>query len=134
MNENIYKSDSFGDFNIVVEGDEHSIWAYVFEKVEEEYQLLCEGFICSRGLLVETNEDVKSYIEKDFQPPLMKEYAAENAVQKDLASSDITISIATQEIMIEMKNIPFLKIVFDDLKPLSKALSKDGPYGFSWKE
>jgi hypothetical protein len=132
MNEEIYKSDSFGEFNIVVEGDEHSIWTYVFEQVNQEYQILCDGFICSRGLTVETNEEVKSFIEKGFQPPLMKEYASENAVQKNLISSDITISITTQEIIIEIKSDPFLKIAFDDLKPLSKSIAKEGPFGFPW--
>lgn len=132
MNEEIYKSDSFGEFNIVVEGDEHSIWLYVFEQVNEEYQLLCDGFICSRGLIVENNDDVKSFIKKGFQPPLMKEYASENAVQNGLISNDITISITTQEIIIEVKDIPFLKIAFDDLKPVSKAIAKDGPFGFAW--
>lgn len=132
MYEKIYKSDSFGDFNIVVEGDEHSIWMYVFEQVNEEYQPLCDGFICSRGLIVENNDDVKSNIEKGFQPPLMKEFASESAVQKNLTPSDITISITTQEIIIEIKGIAFLKIAFDDLQPFSKAVSKDGPFGFAW--
>ncbi|WP_405369818.1 hypothetical protein [Nonlabens sp. Asnod2-A12] len=134
MNEEIYISDSFGDFNVVVEGDEHSLWAYVFENVNEEYQILCDGFICSRGLIVQSNEDVKTYIEKGSQPPLMEEYASTVAVQENLSPTDISISINMVEIIVEVKNIPFLKIDFEHLKPYSKAVSKDGPYGFAWRE
>ena len=67
--------------NLVIDSDKHSVWAYV---LNHQNQIEFDGFLCSLGTLVESNEEVKEFIEKDLQPPLMKNVANEFSIQNEL--------------------------------------------------
>lgn len=134
--QNIYISEvnESKDFGIVVEGDEHSIWAYFLEIEGDEHKVLFDGFICSRGTVLDSTNEVKNYLKQGKSPPLAKDYLSEYSVHKDVTNEDFEIQWLKNEIHISMKNEVYLIMNIDEKKSYSKSISRTGPYGHTLDE
>jgi hypothetical protein len=119
---------------VVVEGDEHSVWAYVLKHSQESIGFELDGFICSLGPLIECSDDVKTSIDQCLSPPLLKEYANEFSLQPEIKNEHITIDWHGNEISIKVNGIVFLIMDIENRKSYSKGVSKNGPYGIPLTE
>lgn len=111
---------------LVIEGDEHSVWAYLLnssQKVE------LDGFICSRGTLVESGDKVREFLDKGFQPPLVEALSNENSVQLEINEESIKIHWENGVIQVLVHSKQFLKMDIHKKISYSLAISKEGPYG-----
>ncbi|BDD09829.1 hypothetical protein FUAX_22610 [Fulvitalea axinellae] len=111
---------------LIISGDEHSVWAYL---TNEDNEILLDGFVCSRGLLIDTNDDVRKYIEASFQPPLIREYASEFAVKTDLNADDLTIAWDEGLASVLLGDELLLEMEYPELAAFSRAVKKSGPFG-----
>lgn len=118
-----------GNREIVVEGDEHSIWTYVINHEDVSNGIELDGFVCSRGTLLHDSKEVEKYIESDFAPPLMKEYSNKYSIQRDIEDRDIEISWSGNLISIDLKGVEFLVMDLKKRQSFSKSVVKIGPYG-----
>jgi len=123
----IQHDSPLGTEKIIIEEDEKSIWAYL---VDNNGNLIQDGFLCSTGALVETKEQVKQAIDKGLAPPLLKNYQNDFSIQKNLTEADFRIDwVSENEISISIKGTPFLHIVKNKNISNSLAIGDDGPYG-----
>lgn len=116
---------------IVIDGDQHTIWAYCLKKVNDKQELLFDGFICSRGTVVKNSQEVKNFIDNDLQPPLMDKYVNEYSIHQSLCSEDFKIEWNNASYMIKIFINDILYLVMDINKGISysKSILKEGPYG-----
>ncbi|WP_375238886.1 hypothetical protein [Aurantibacter sp.] len=112
--------------NLIIDSDQHSIWAYL---LDSQNQIEFDGFLCSRGTLVESNEKVKEFIEMDFQPPLIKRVANEFSIQIGITNENIKIDWKNNLIRILINDTEFLKMDTLNKKSYSKAISEKSVYG-----
>lgn len=96
---------------VIVEGDDHSIWAYVFKHFNEGAVLEFDGFVCSLGTIVESSEEVKDFIDRNMSAPLMKKYANEFSIQKGIVNKNIEIEWNEDEVVVKVRNAVFLILV-----------------------
>jgi len=114
---------------VIVEGDDHSVWAYVLKHSEESIGIEFDGFICSRGTLVESSKEIKDYMNNAISAPLMKRYSNEFSIQREIENKDIEIDWNGNEISIKLNGIDFLIMDLKNRKSYSKSISENGPYG-----
>lgn len=116
---------------IVVEGDQHTIWAYCMEMVNEEQEFLFDGFICSRGTLVFDSKAVKNFIDKGLSPPLMERYKNEYSICESVSNDDFEIQweIEKQLVKIFLNEVLYLIMDLKNACSYSKSILKEGPYG-----
>lgn len=116
---------------IIIDGDEHTVWAYLLKMVNEEQELLFEGFICSRGTIVDESTDVNEYIDKGFQPPLLRNYRNEFSMHKNLTNEDFEIiwEIENNRVKVLLKKELYLIMDYKHESSYSKSISNEGPYG-----
>ncbi|MDE1208350.1 hypothetical protein [Tenacibaculum larymnensis] len=112
--------------NLIIDSDQHSVWAYV---LDSNNQIEFEGFLCSRGTLVESVENVKEFIAKDFQPPLRKNFANEFSIQSGIKNENLKIVWENNLIRISINETEFLKMDTLNKMSYSKAISEKGAYG-----
>jgi len=112
--------------DIVIEGDEHSIWAYL---LDSENNIVLDGFVCSRGTIVDSTTLVKDFIDKGFAPPLSKDFKNDFSIQSDLNSADISIKVNKRVIEVLIFDEVYLTMDYMNLKSHSKSISKSGAYG-----
>jgi hypothetical protein len=127
----IYLSKTNNEQNreVIVEGDDHSVWAYVLKHSDESIGLEFDGFVCSRGTLVENSKEIKGFIDKAISPPLLKKYSNEFSIQKSIENENIVIEWNGNEIKVKLNGIDFLIMDIKNQKSYSKATSENGPYG-----
>ncbi len=89
---------------VIIEGDDHSVWAYVLKHSDETIGLEFDGFVCSRGTVVESSDEVKMFIDKGISPPLMEKYANEFSIQNSIENEDIEINWIRNEIKVMVSN------------------------------
>lgn len=82
----IQQDSPFEDETLIIEEDEQSVWAYRYDKNKE---LIQDGFLCSRGQLVENREEIKIAIDKGLAPPLLRSFHNKHSVQSDLQEKAI---------------------------------------------
>ena len=119
---------------IVVEGDNHSIWAYVLLQSEESFEIEFDGFVCSRGTILESSKDIKKYINKVISAPLIKKYSNEFSIQRGIENENIEIDWKGNVISVKLSGIEFLIMDINNKKSYSKSTSKKGPYGIPINE
>lgn len=121
---------------ILVQGDTHSVWAYVIDITDHKDEIEFDGFICSRGTIVQTKDEIEAYINDDqgFAPPLLTEYKNEHSVIKNLTETDIEIHWNKNIVRVFIKGVEYLKMELETKKSYSKGISKSGPYGIPLKE
>ncbi|WP_232124628.1 hypothetical protein [Tenacibaculum finnmarkense] len=114
-----------------MQGDIHSVWAYVIDITDNKDEIEFDGFICSRGTLIQNKEEIGTYINDDqgYAPPLLIEYKNEFSIINDLIESDIKIDWKDNIVRVYMKGIEYLLMDLDTKKSYSKGISKSGPYG-----
>ena len=115
------------DRHLVIEGDDHSVWAYIV--MPESNQIEMSAFLCSRGTLLDNPEEAQDYIRKGSAPPLAKAFATEHAVQANLTEEDIAAEWQMDSIFVLLKGEEFLEIDLTEKKAFCKAISQPGPYG-----
>tara|TARA_R100001369_G_scaffold31716_3_gene56246 strand:+ start:603 stop:1016 length:414 start_codon:yes stop_codon:yes gene_type:complete len=114
---------------VIVEGDDHSVWAYVLKHSEESTRIEFDGFICSRGTLVETSKEIKDYINNAISAPLLRQYSNEFSIQREIENKNIEIDWNGNEISIKLNGIDFLIMDLEKRESYSKSTSEKGPYG-----
>ncbi|MEM7374607.1 MAG: hypothetical protein AAF587_38800 [Bacteroidota bacterium] len=112
---------------LIIEGDAHSVWAYVLNLPENKVKF--DGFVCSRGTIVERSEEVKEFIAKGISPPLMKRYSNQYSIQTGLESRHIQIDWRENTISIKVREVDFLILDLENQISYTKAVSNNGPYG-----
>ena len=70
------------------------------EILNDEQELLFDGFLCSRGTIVDESEDVERYINNDLQPPLMESYKNEYSIHNSIVNSDLKIEWSGEEVKV----------------------------------
>lgn len=133
MNEVLLTSEYNYEINkcVLVQGDIHSVWAYVIDITDNKDEIEFEGFVCSRGTLIADNSEIEKYINHDqsFAPPLLTEYKNEYSIINDLTESDIKIDWKDDIVKILIKGTEYLKMDLETKISYSKGISKSGPYG-----
>lgn len=132
IKEDIYVSDvtEQDQLSIVIKGDEHTVWAYLMKIVGEEHHVIFHGFLCSRGTIVDNPEEVEEFLEQDLLPPLIEEYSNEFSIQMDLKNENFEIEWDEFEVRVYIKTVLYLVINYTKERSFSKAISKNGPYGY----
>lgn len=127
--EDIYLSDFNQKLNrvVVVEGDQHSIWAYLLK--EDQKGIDFEGFLCSRGTMIQNSDEIQQYMEAGMAPPLFQALANEFSVQEAIENKDITIIWKNQAANIFINEVLFLILDTENRVAYSKAVAEDSPYG-----
>src|SRR5690606_12792820 len=115
--------------------DIHTVWAYVIDITNNKDEIEFDGFICSRGTIIQTKDEIEAYINDDqgFAPPLLAEYKNEYSIVNDLVESDIKIDWKHNIVRIFIKGIEYLLMDLDSKKSYSKGISKSGSYGIPLK-
>lgn len=121
---------------IIIDGDEHSVYAYCMKVIDDQQELMFHGFICSRGTVVNFSKEVGNFIGQDFQPPLMEEYRNEYSVGESILNEDFRIEWEEKEKVIKVFLSGVLYLIMDmaSQTSYSKSVSKEGPYGRSIDE
>ena len=121
---------------ILVQGDIHTVWAYVIDITDNKDKIEFDGFICSRGTIVQTKDKIELYINDNqgFAPPLLAEYKNEHSVIKDLSETNIEIHWEKNIVQVFIKGIEYLKMDLESKMSYSKGISKSGAYGIPLKE
>lgn len=114
---------------IVIDGDQHTVWAYCMEMINDEQELLFDGFLCSRGTTVNESEDVKQYISNDLQPPLMAAYKNEYSIHNSIVNSDFKIEWNGENVNVYINDTLFLIMDTKNKISYSKSINQKGPYG-----
>lgn len=113
--------------NLVIEGDEHSIWAYLTD--EETNDVVLDGFICSLGTIVESTSEVKAYIDSGFAPPISKQFSNEYTIQSDIKVSDIKVNWTSKNVLVAINHVEFLRMNWLTKVSYCRGVSSSGPYG-----
>ncbi len=121
---------------VLVQGDIHSVWAYVIDITDNKDEIEFDGFICSRGTLIDDSNEIEAFINHNqgYAPPLLSEYKNEYSIINDLVGSDIKIDWKHNIIRIFIKGIEYLKMDLETKISYSKGISKNGAYGIPLKE
>ena len=122
--------NSRSDRHLIIDGDIHSAWVYLINKSSTGQVIEFDGFLCSRGTLIKTSNQIKEYIDNSFQPPLLEKFSNQYCIQADLKEQDITIDWQDEIIKILIKSEVFLIMDIKDQKSFSKSISAVGPYGY----
>lgn len=122
----ISKRIPIGDHQIVIEGDQHTIWAYIFLNKK----ILFDGFLCSRGTLIDNLDEVKMFIDKSCAPPLAKSFSNKFSIQKEVTKDDFSIECKESIVHISINGIEFLRMDIINKKSYSLGVLKEGPYGY----
>ena len=109
---------------LVIESDHHAVWAYV---LDENNQIEFDGFLFSRGTFVDSSENIKEFIGKGFQPPLMKSFANEFSVQRRMTNENLKIVWESSLVRNLIDNVEFSRMDTLNRISYSKATSKKGP-------
>jgi hypothetical protein len=113
--------------NLVIEGDEHSIWAYLTNEVTNE--VILDGFVCSNGTILESTSEVKGFIDSGISPPISRQYSNEHTLQPQIGRNDIRINWTTETVDVLINEVPFLQMNWLTKKSYSRSVSTPGPYG-----
>ncbi len=115
--------------SLIIEGDAYSVWAYLLLNREDGHEIEMEGFICSRGTVLESDDQVMDFIRNGLSTPLVKEYQSEFSVQKNISNEDFSVEWSDEVITIQLKEEVFL--IMDLIRNIacSKSVSKKGIYG-----
>ena len=127
----IYKSQLLEDRNliIIVEGNEYSVFAYIMKNSSAEPIIQQDGFLCSRGTILQSASEVLEYVKNGFSPPLISEFSNDYSVVEKISNKNINIVFENNMVKIYINEDLYLKMDIDKGISYSKALSKEGPYG-----
>lgn len=114
---------------LVIDGDQHTVWAYCMEMINDEQELLFNGFLCSRGTIVNKSEDVKRYIGNDLQPPLLETYTNEYSIHNSIVNSDFQIEWKSEVVKVYINQTLYLIMDMKNRISYSKSINQEGPYG-----
>ena len=123
----IEQQNPFGENILVIEEDKMSIWAYL---IDENGQLIQDGFICSTGYLAKNKEEVKNAMSNGSAPPLLDSFQTPNSIQQNLNATDIAVKWVSQdEVLVWLRGKLFLRMLKSSKQSFSLAISDNGPYG-----
>ena len=127
----IYKSEILEDPNLVVivEGNEYSVFAYIMKNSNTEPIILQDGFLCSRGTILQSASEIQEYIKNGVSPPLISEFSNDYSVVEKISNESINIAFENNMVKIYINEDLYLKMDINTGISFSKALSKEGPYG-----
>ena len=133
VDQNIYISEVNENIGlaIIIESDEHSVWAYILNVKDSQQKLVFAGFVCSRGTVVKESSEVQSYVEKGIAPPLMHEFKNEFSILDSLSTNDFFVEWLeyANEVRVEVKEELYLIMDYSAKVSYSKSISVNGPYG-----
>lgn len=115
------------NMNFVIEGDDHSIWTYLTNVLTNE--VIQDGFLCSRGTILESASEVKTFIDSGIAPPISKQYSNEYTLQPVIQEDEITINWTTDTVEVFVSDVRFLSMNWLTKKSYSLSVSTPGPYG-----
>lgn len=129
--ENIFITYDIEFYNkqLVIQGDQHSIWAYVYNVEGTQNTIELDAFICSTGTIVQSSKEIKNYLESGFAPPLAKGFENKHSVIAHLEPSDFRVNIIGSKIEIYVTNKLYSLIDLETMTAYSISVSKNGPYG-----
>jgi len=113
--------------NFLIESDEHSIWGYLIDAVTNE--IIQDGFLCSKGTILGSTAEVKSFIDSGIAPPISKQYSNEYTIQPYIQENEIRINWTTEVVEVFVKEVRFLSMNWLTKKSCSLTVSTPGPYG-----
>ncbi len=126
----IYKSLEIDEEkSLVIEGDDHSVLAYIVNS--EKGEILFDGFVCSRGTIVDSSAEIKEFIDNGIAPPLLAEYENRYSVQPYITNDSILIELTDTNIKVYLDETVFTDLDLVSGTSYSKAVQKDGPYGLA---
>lgn len=114
---------------VVIDGDQHTVWAYCMEMINDEQELLFDGFLCSRGTIVSDSKEVQNYIENELQPPLMEGYKNKYSIHAAIVNDDFKIKWERNTIRVYINETLYLIMNMKNRISYSKSITKEGPYG-----
>jgi hypothetical protein len=118
---------------IVVEEDESSIWVYLTMPNGAEIDKDC--FLGNRYEVTYEKLDVEEYKNKQISPPTIKDFSTELSWIKGLKENDLSVDwFQDGNILLKIKDEPFLFFHSEDKRGFSKSITKNGMYGNAWNE
>ena len=131
MKGEIFISDFNEEVNktLVVEGDEHTIWAYVLNSLDGQNNIEFQGFLCSRGTLVEEESEIGDYIDQGFAPPLLRSFSNEYSVQEEITANNISIFWDKEKVGVLVDEVTYLILDYTNKVAYSKGVLEESPYG-----
>ena len=113
--------------NLLIESDEHSIWAYLIDDTSNE--TIQDGFLCSKGTILASSTEVKSLIDSGLAPPISQQYANQFTLQPNIQEKDIKVNWSDETVEILLHEVLFLRMNWQTKKSFSRSVSTPGPYG-----
>ncbi|WP_224999208.1 hypothetical protein [Cesiribacter sp. SM1] len=114
---------------LVIDGDGFSVYAFLLKEDDESIDF--DGFLCSTGTLVENEAEVARFIQEGNQPPLMKQYANEHSVVKDLKADEVGVEVLDDETLaVSIRGKQYLLLDIAEKQSYTIAVTEDGPYGY----
>lgn len=113
---------------IVLDNDEHSIWAFVMDGDSQEIEY--DAFVISLTEPFQTENEVQELIDQGYAPPILAEYASDTCVDTHALKKDFSVRWMDDgwvEILINGKQQVLIDL--DEEAVFTKAVKANGPYG-----
>ncbi|GAA4841762.1 hypothetical protein [Algivirga pacifica] len=120
-------SSPYNQETLIIEEDQKSIWAYL---LDHKQGIIMDGFLCSTGTLVNSQQEIKAAIDRGLAPPLQTKFKNNHSIQTNLSEKIISVDwYSPNQILIYINDILYLKMLSDEQVSYSLAVNQDGPYG-----
>lgn len=115
---------------VVIDNDEHSVWAFLMDAETQEIEL--DGFICALSQPFVSQSEVEKLLEDGFAPAITKEFASEFAYQPNALEKEFVAEWQEDGyLFIYLDGELVLVMDLDDEVSFSKSISENGPYGLA---
>lgn len=113
---------------IVLDNDEHSIWAFVMDGDSQEIEY--DAFVIGLTDPFDSEDDVQALIDQGYAPPMLAEYASETCLDPHALKKDFSIQwMEDGWVEISINGKQQVLIDLDEEAVFTKAVKLNGPYG-----
>jgi hypothetical protein len=115
---------------LVVDNDEHSIWAFLMDAETQEIEF--DGFVCSLSEPFKTEEEVEKLIEDGFSPAITQAFASEYAHQPKALEYELNAEWQDDGYVFVYLNEELVLVMdLEENISFSKSVKENGPYGMA---
>lgn len=121
--------NSSQNLDISIKGDDNAVWVFVYQVEGDSLDIIMDGFLCSRGEILENQLETIEYVQRGEAPPICREFASEECVVYGLAEDDIDVIWGDKKIDVQIFGETYLLLDLETRKSYSKAVKVEGVYG-----
>jgi hypothetical protein len=113
---------------LILDNDEHSIWAFVMDA--ETQEIIFDGFVCSLSEPFTSEKEVEKLLEEGFSPAITKEFASDFAHQPKALEKEFSAEWQDDGyVFIYIDSELILVMDLEEEVSYSKSVKENGPYG-----